>query len=38
VSLGVGLIATLIMARLEHRTFAQHGVRFGEAFGRRFWV
>jgi hypothetical protein len=36
VSLGVALLATLVMARVEHRTLDKYGVRFREAFGRRF--
>lgn len=31
------LIATWIMGRIEHRTFADYGLPWRRAFGRRFW-
>jgi hypothetical protein len=31
------MIATWIMGRIEHRTFADYGLPWRRAFGRRFW-
>lgn len=32
------LIATWIMARIEHRSFADYGIPTRNAFGRNFWI
>src|SRR5690349_16167314 len=37
--LAVALIATSIMARFEHRSFAVYGIpRLRELFGQKFWA
>jgi membrane protease YdiL (CAAX protease family) len=39
VMLAIALIATLIMARFERRSFATYGIPgIGELFGRKFWI